>query len=213
MLFSGSSITRPVAAVLLEELPGLLGLVVEGDADTSAASPSAAVGDVEGVQLRVLLEARDAPAGEEVDHHPAAAVGRRSRPPRRRSSCRRSAGASSPISGLCEARSVLGSRVASTATMRATSTAMTTAAISANRGPPVGPRPRRSGDGSRRLDVGHARAHRLADGIGVGRRRPPGRAPRSGRWAAGGGGRARRPAAVPKAITPPPIQSHTPSAG
>src|SRR3546814_3908102 len=63
---------RPVAAALGEELLRVIGAVVVGDAHHGRVA-GFAVRLVEGHQLRVLLYARRAPAGEEVHGHPAAA--------------------------------------------------------------------------------------------------------------------------------------------
>ncbi len=88
--------------MLLEELAGVVGVVVEGGAHEHGVALGA-VGGVERGQLGMLLEARHAPAGEEVEHHPAAAlvrdveaaaVDRVARPSAARSG--RSAGSASP---------------------------------------------------------------------------------------------------------------------
>ena len=73
MLFSGSSMTGQVPPCSSKNSRASSARVVEGGADEHGVALGPVRG-VEGGQLGVLLEARHAPAGEEVEHHPPAAL-------------------------------------------------------------------------------------------------------------------------------------------
>ena len=205
MLFSGSSITGQVPPCSSKNSRASSARVVEGGADEHGVALGA-VGGVEREQLGVLLEARHAPAGEEVEHHPAAALVGEVEGRRRRSCRPRSAGAIWPIkralrgAARCSSRGWRARRRAARRAPRSTTDAT-------EGGARTGPARRRASP--RRLATSvMARPPPRARG---GPR--PGPAPTPGRWAAAGAGRARRPAPCRGPSRRRPPRATGPSAG